>query len=102
MPGLTSLYGQVLLLVVIVCGLVWMVAPDVGRQIASRGVLSLLLFIGGSMLAAAPRHSLFLGTAQLVLAFVLILASLLCLIDLPRAAALLGTGVVLGLGGIVL
>jgi hypothetical protein len=43
---LASFFGQILLLVIIACGLLYLISPQAGRELAKRGGISLLLFFG--------------------------------------------------------
>ena len=50
MHVLTSLFGSLLLLMLVVAGFLLMFAPAQGRQLLKNGAIALLLFVLGSML----------------------------------------------------
>lgn len=86
MQALTVLYAQTLLLGLVVCGLTMMVAPDLGRDIAKRCGVSILLFILGNLLWP-PSGSHFLQAAfRMLLALAAIIAAAVWLVH-PRSAA---------------
>ena len=53
MHALTSIYGVVVLLILVAAGFLCMFRPDSGRKLIGRAALSILLFTVGIMLLQA-------------------------------------------------
>lgn len=71
MSLLNSLYGQILLIVIIVCGLAWLVSPQTGREVLRRAAFSFLLFTLASILRPHAGTGVIAGTVKLIMSFIL-------------------------------
>jgi hypothetical protein len=89
MQLLTSLYGEALILGLIAWGLTWMFSADLGREIARRCGVSILLFILGNMLWPPAGADFFQATIRIILAFAALPAAFVWLVHPRNAAELL-------------
>ena len=78
---LNSFFGLVAILAVMACGLSFLLAPDFGREIIRRLVVSIVLFAITGVLVTWPAGASFLGALRLLLAFVCFGASVLYLLS---------------------
>jgi hypothetical protein len=84
MQFLESLFGILLLIGVVVCGLTWMFSPYNGMEVAKRvGIATLLLGIG-AMVVPRPGTNLIVGTLQILFAFALMVAAIIALVSHGR------------------
>jgi hypothetical protein len=89
MQIITTLYGQMLMLALIACGLAWMFSPDAGREIAKRCGVSILLFCLGNMLWPPPGVAFFEAAIRTLLALAAVPAAFIWLIHPRNTAQLL-------------
>ena len=97
---LTAFYGGVLLLALMACGLFWVVAPKLAREIGQRLIISLLLFTATIFVWPTAASGVLMGSLELIFSFILFLSSVLYLIHPPLvrgALAYLGGGFVLSI-----
>lgn len=98
MQLITMLYGQALLLGLITCGITMMIAPNLGREIAKRCGISILLFIVGTVLWP-PTGARFLQAAfRILMALAAIITAVVWLVHPHNAAHVLRVTGVLVLG----
>jgi len=87
MPAITAFFGRLFFVVLIVCAFAWMFSPALGRKIAKRGAISLLLFTAAVMLLPTPNQGVLVGGVHVVLVFTFVLAAFFYLFDPPVALA---------------
>src|SRR5436309_2194648 len=98
MQVLSSFYGSAITLAVIACGLAWIVSADIGREIAKRCGVLILLFSLGNVFWPPAGVDFFEATMRILPAIGALVGALVWLIDPRSAAELLRWFGALGLG----
>jgi hypothetical protein len=97
-----SFFGVFFLIGIIACGLAWMFSAHHGMGIAKRIGLSALMFVIGTMLVPTPGTNLLIGAVQIILAFGLILVSIIGPVSSQATASLFRIVALLGNTALVL